>query len=268
MKTSPYGYFTSRRYGSRLKPTVLMFLVSLVAAATCFAQTTALLYNLNAPGPGQPGIGDINTILPGKGFGVGFTLGATSYSVSSLTLEFNGNSLPAPGLNIQILSFGQPGSVPAPGVPLVPYGQLANPTLSSQPTLWPGSTTFVNFTPTSQIILQPNTSYVIAAWEDGTGNDDNALLFGYSASYTYGGDVQLPRGGPAPQYTLGPFVLTLPGQTPYPNNVWANESSRGGEAPVLELDVTAAPEPQVWALALPAVATASLVRRRGQNIAK
>ena len=243
-----------------------MLLAQLTAAAGS-AQTIPLLYNLDAPTPPPSLIGDIRTLIPGQGFGVGLTTGATTYSVASLTLEFIGNSLPASRpLNIQILSFGQAGSVPSPGVPLVPYGQLLNPTLSLLQTPWPGSTVFVNFTPATQILLQPNTSYVIGAWEDTTGNDDNGMLFGLSPAYTYSGDVQQPLSDRPKQYELGPFAPPpLPGEPDYPNNIWVSRGIGGGEAPVLELDVTAVPEPSTWVLLSVALAMTFVVRCRKER---
>jgi hypothetical protein len=221
----------------------LLLLLSLVGPLTSYGQDqTTLIENLFAPGP-QPGtIGNFNVVLPGKGFGIDLTTGPTAYSVDSLTLEFQGNTLPGPAFDAQILTAG-----PYQDPPFSPYGQLGNPTFSSQPTQWPGITSFINFTPSSPIVLQPGTTYIIALSEAANGNNGNALRFsgyGPASAYTYGGDV-------VDSTYADDFALN--------NGVWSEASFA---SPILALQATAVPEPKSWTLLGIGAALARLGHRR------
>jgi hypothetical protein len=207
---------------------------------TGLAQPTILISNLNAPGPGGTGIGDIQAVLPGTGYAVGFLNGATPYRLESVTLEFIGTSLPAAGFSVEIYCAGMPGTVPPPGWPLVPYGQLGNPTIDPRPTHWPGQTTYVTFTPTAPITLLPSNLFWIGASEAANGNNDNGLLFAYAQTYNVAGGVQMyATASSFNQWELDPIA-----------NEWVSGSPSGYEGLKVELTGTAVPEPGAWALLL------------------
>jgi hypothetical protein len=211
-----------------------------VGAGTGFAQPTILINNLNAPGPGNGNIGDIQAVLPGTGYAVGFLNGATPYQLNSVTLEFIGTSLPAAGFGVELYCAGQPGSVPPPGWPFVPYGQLGNPTIDPQPTHWPGQTAYITFTPTAPIILTPFSLFWIGASEAANGNNNNGLLFAYSQTYSVAGGVQMYTSASSwNQWELDPTY-----------NEWVPGSPNGYEGLKLELTGTVVPEPGAWALLL------------------
>src|ERR1700759_3608236 len=83
---------------------LLILLATLSIVPCCDGQVVSLIENTNAQGESF-GIGDIEVVLPGAGFGVEITMGATAFSVSDLTLEYNGKTLPTAGFNVQILTF-------------------------------------------------------------------------------------------------------------------------------------------------------------------
>ena len=211
----------------RLKSLIL----SLLLAACARAEVTpvAMISNLNTPGPGG-GIGDLETLVPGSGFGLGFVTGASALTLSSVTFEFYGYS-PA-GFRVQLYTFGPPGSVPPPAWPLVPYATLDQAQTDARPTLWPGQTAFVDFSSSTTITLTPHSAYVIAATEDATGNNDNALRFGYSEAYAVAPDWQLYPAGNMNQWSLDP---TLGG--------WLDSAQSGYLGLVLELNAAPVPEP-------------------------
>jgi len=221
-------------------------LLSFMLPLASYGQTqTTLIENLFAPGPQAGTIGNFEVVEPGQGFAIDLTTGPTAYAVDSLTLELEGTTLPGPAFNPKILTSG-----PGYGPPFVSYGQLGNPTFSSQATQWPGITTFINFTPTSQIILQPNTTYMIAMTETENGNDDNAIRFsgyGPAGAYTYGGDV---------------LNTTYADDFALNNGVWSYASYA---SPILDLQATATPEPESWALLGIGVAFGGLFHRRIMN---
>ena len=219
-----------------LNPLCLIGMLLIYFADGGFAQPTILLNNLNAPGPGQGAIGDIQTVLPGSGFAAGFETGTMPYLVSSVTFEFIGTSLPAAGFGVDIYSGGPSDTFSPPPMnnwAFTPFGQLGNPAIDHQPTLWPGQTTYITFTPTTPIILAPSSFYWIGASEAADGNDDNGMLFAYSQNYDASGGVQA---------FLNPSAFN---QWTYnqDNNGWSLGSVDGFGGLNLELAATAVPEP-------------------------
>lgn len=227
--------------------------------STGFAQPTVLISNLDSPGPpGNGVIGDIETVLPGTGYAVGLLNGTTAYQLNSVTLEFIGTSLPAAGFGVQIYSFGPPGSVTPPGWPFAPYAQLGNPTISPQPTPWPGQTVFVTFTPSAPVFLAPSSGYWIGASEAANGNDNNGLLFAYSQTYGVAGNVQMYAGSTGNnQWELDPT-----------SNTWIMGSPSGYTGLIMELTATAVPEPSPFWLLLLGAGAAAYVRMFGFNRAR
>ena len=195
-------------------------------------QSTTVIYNLNVPWS-QPGIGNIEAVLAGTGFGVGFSNGATNYSVNSVTVELIGTSLPSAGFGLHFYSF-----VPGITTQFQADGALGNPVVSPTPTLWPGQTSFITFTPTTPITMAPNTDYLIGATEDTSGNNGNGLLFAaIGSAYTVAGGVQMFTSNPgATQWTYDQS-----------SSQWSVSSGAQGALKV-ELDVTPVPEPSVCAL--------------------
>jgi hypothetical protein len=205
-------------------------------------QPTALIYNLNVPGS-QQGVGNIVAVLPGSGYGVGFINGPTPYSLNSVTLELVGTSLPAAGFGVHFYSFVPALGASGSNIPVNLAGELGNPVVSSQPTLYPGQTTYITFTPTSPIIIAPNSDYMIGATEDANGNNDNGLLFAPNASaYTVAGGVQM----------FAPDGLPFVAQWYFDqsSDVWSLQPSGYNGELKIELDASPAPEPSALVLIL------------------
>jgi len=207
-------------------------------------QSTPLIYNLNVPWS-QPGVGNIAAVLSGTGYGVGFSNGPTPYLLNSVTLELVGTSLPTAGFGVHFYSFAPISALPGLGsnVPVNLDGVLGNPVVSSQPTLYPGQTSYITFTPTSPIIIAPNSDYMIGATEDANGNNDNGLLFAPNASaYTVASGVQM--------FGLSPFPFAAQWSYNQSSDAWSVEPFGYNGELKIELDASPAPEPSVLALIL------------------
>src|SRR5437016_204332 len=87
-----------------MNPRAFLLALALLLCARA-GNGAAVLSNLNTPGPQGGGIGDLETLVPGSGFGVGFVTGDTSLILSSATLELYGYS-PA-GFHVRIYTFGR-----------------------------------------------------------------------------------------------------------------------------------------------------------------
>jgi hypothetical protein len=210
------------------------------------APAIPIISNLGTPGPQGGGIGDLETVLPGTGYGVGFVTGDTATTVSSVTLELYGGYSPA-GFHVQVYTFGPPPSGTTPGWPFVLYGNLDQVALDPRPTLWPGATAYYDFSPGTSLTLAPHSAYVVTATEDANGNDNNALRFGYSQAYTVapGSGWQLYIAQNMNQWYLDPNF-----------GGWLDESQQGFGM-VMELNGAFVPEPAtlgLWLLAATALA--------------
>src|SRR6185312_5572061 len=136
------------RYSNRVASIVLFIATALCLRASAFQQVSNLADQWTIPGT----IGDIEALFPGgtpNGYDTAsFTTGAGTYSLNSITLEFEfSSSYPAGDSSPQALSVQL-----FQGSTLL--GILANPVADSTPTQWPQSshprdyTTFYDFTPT------------------------------------------------------------------------------------------------------------------------
>jgi hypothetical protein len=221
-----------------LKPLVFALALPLCASGRN-SPVVAMLSNLNTPGPQGGGIGDLETLLPGTGFGVGFVTGGSSLTLSSVALELYGYS--PPGFHVQIYTFGPPGGVSPPGWPLVLYGELGQAAVDPRPTLWPGTTTFLDFTSSATITLTPHSAFVIAATEDAGGTDNNALRFGYSESYAVAPDWQVYPAQNVNQWYLDPNF-----------GEWLPSAPSGFLGMVLEVNAALVPEPSALTFLLAA----------------
>ena len=171
------------RNSQRASPVILFFL-----AAFCLrvgaVQTVSNLADTWTSG----GIGDIHALFPGGNpYGsdtAHFTTGAGVYSLNSITLEFEFDSGYPAGLaspqavNVQLFL----------GSTLL--GTLANPVADSAPTQWPqfsngnAYTKYIDFTPSAQIRLNPNSQYSLVISMPANSSVDAALLFARSSAYT------------------------------------------------------------------------------------
>jgi hypothetical protein len=105
----------------------------------------------------------------------------------------------------------------------------------------------VDFSSSTTLSLAPHSAYVIAATEAPNGNDDNALRFGYSESYSVASDWQLYPAQNDNQWYLDPEFG------------WVDESPDGLDGMVLEVNATPVPEPTALGLL---VAGAAVISRR------
>jgi hypothetical protein len=238
---------------SASRRTVKQLVITLVLSLpiVSFAQPVILIDNLFAPGEGGGIINGVSGIQPGTGSAVDFSTDGGTYSLNTLTLEFVLQNTVYAGFDAQIFTVYPSGSLDIPpSVNPVPYGHFGNPTLSPTPTQSPGSTFFINFTPTSPIILQPNTTYVVGFTEATNGTSANALRFG--AGYT----CENPDGVNSDYFS---YTYSSPPTSPIPAG-WSDAGYGGG--PILSLTATEVPEPGSWALAAIAVALAGAPKLR------
>lgn len=159
--------------------------LALVAGATNLGATQFIS---NLGNIWDNGIGDIQTIAPGQTYASSFATGpACSFVLNSVTVEF--------------LTWGDPSYLPpspAQGFHLQLYeplgffslkliGELGDPTLNPQPTQWPAYTAFFDYTPLTEITLDPSATYALAASQAPNGTDGPLLLFTYHQSDTLDG---------------------------------------------------------------------------------
>jgi len=185
----------------------------------------------------QGGMGNFETVIPGHGYGFMFKTDATPYLLNTVTFEMLNGGNPAT-LDIQLYTLE--GSFPSTNPNFVSAGQLGDPTIDSRPTQWPGSTSFVDFTPITPITLAPDTDYLIGVIEPANGDDNNALTFNFNYTYTFSGDWSSFI---VPYWSYGPPL----GPPPAPQG-WKIDSSNGSL--MLEVNATPAPEPGVSMLFL------------------
>ena len=175
------------RYSSWISAAIV-----LIATAFCFrAGAIQEVSNLGDQWPINGTIGDIHALFPGGNpYGsdtAKFTTGAGSYALDSITLEFEFRGSYSPPVTIP----------PGPGALSVQLflgstllGSLANPVVNPTPTQWPESsypgahTTFIDFTPTSSIRLDPDSQYSLVISMPANSGVDVGLLYTRSSVYT------------------------------------------------------------------------------------
>jgi len=155
-------------------------------------------------------------------------------------------------VDVEMLSLPTPLTFNGQQVSFVSNGQFSNPTVSPIST---GSsyTSFITFTPSSQMILQPNTTYALSI--SGISGHADAFRCVADTSLVFGGDVTLQSAGPITNRPVAYFEN---------NGSW---QAGLGEVPVLELDVTAAPEPGSLTAAM--VITGALIcwrRKKSESV--
>ena len=208
-----------------------------------------MLSNLGATWPNQ-GIGDIGLVFSGQSFGMSFQTGNTPYGIDSITLEhFEYSALAAQDFDLQIFRIGNKLPGPNPNVWSVSLlGELGNPVIDPRPTQWPGSTTFVTYTPVTTFTLEPNTSYLVAAVRPTDGLGSVNLMFAPGAYVASDGWSE--KGFPF-------------------NSQWANWGSGWtlrDPAYKLKLEVNATPVPEPGSSAVILLGLAVISRqRRGQR---
>lgn len=207
-----------------------IFIIAFTTIASAqSAGPQAMISNLSQPYLGQ-GAGNFEGVSVGSGYGFAFTTGSSPYALDAVTLEEMGG----PGtLQVELLA-AQSGVFSA-------VDQLGNPTVDSRPTQFPGTTSFIDYSPVTPIILSPNTSYIVAAYEPDSGGDDTTLTFNVN-SYSVLADWSVYTGitptlhysGPNPPSTVSVGTIGQPGQ-------WRRDTADGGL--VIEIDATPVPEP-------------------------
>jgi hypothetical protein len=144
------------------------------------------------------GIGDIGGV-PNNWTSVaaGFTTGAGSFKLNSVTLEFylNTSDFPPPPYwtNAVVHLYQQRGNE------RLLLGSLKSPTLNPLPTQWPqpsamfpGSyTAYVDFHPLNQTILHGSSTYVVDISDPPISSTPLALIFSGSSNYTSAGEWKM-----------------------------------------------------------------------------
>ena len=176
----------------------------------------------------ESGIVDYEAITPGQGYGFMFSTGANPYALNSVDLEeVNGPAGVQVGLNIVE---GDPAGQPT----VVPVGTLGNPTFDPRPTQLPNSTAFIDYSPVTPAILQPNTAYLISVTEPVNGANTTAITFGAFEGLTVSADWSVDE-------IYSAWIDFGPGP-PGSLNGWVDDA--GGDMKI-EIDATPAPEASV-----------------------
>lgn len=150
------------------------------------AVSTVQISNLSVPWTGG-GIGNIHAVTPNQRFGFGFTVGASALQLNSAVLEHISypGSLQSFGVELyRVNSFSPFGSVST-----TLLGTLGYSAIDPRATQWPGDTTFVRYSSATSMLLEPGTTYLIAAVEPANGLNETGILFATSGSgYSVSGD--------------------------------------------------------------------------------
>ena len=168
----------------------------------------------------EGGIGDIHGLFPGgTPYGtdtVRFTTGVGSFSINSITLEFESDSgypagLAAPQwITIQLF---QGGSL---------LGNFGNSVVDPRSTQWPHSlnpvayTQFIDFSPLQPITLNPLTQYSIVAGMPANSPVSAALLFTRSSAYTASGGWLMGETTTGNPFASGEYLVMALDATPVP----------------------------------------------------
>jgi hypothetical protein len=171
--------------------------LALIIAAVCLLLparqahgSTMTISNLGVPWP-DGGIGDIQAIFPEQEFGVAVTNGSNSAALQSVTVEHIGypGADVIPTFRLQLFLLGARHEEDSYfDVSFV--ADLGNPVVDPRPTQWPGETSFVTYTPSTVLNLDPNTTYLIVATDV---INETGLLFAPAGNYTVTGDWSLVR---------------------------------------------------------------------------
>lgn len=208
---------------------------------------TAQISNLNVPWTGG-GIGDISAVTPNQRFGFGFTVGASALQLDSAVLEHISypGSLQSFAVELyRINSFGLFGSTSTSLL-----GTLGNSAIDPRPTQWPGNTTFVRYSPTTDLLLDPGTSYLIAAVEPPNGVNETGILFTAPGSgYSVSGDWAISSPNQFYSDSTSPWLV---GPSPF---------SSGNLK--IEINATVVPEPTMASLLV--IGIGCLLSRRVSN---
>src|SRR3974390_1212494 len=119
---------------------------------------------------------------------------AKRFQLDSVTFEFLGSpTSPWTNISMAIQVFQQVGTNS------VLVSELGNDTVNPTPSQWPKYTTFIDFHPLTNIVLQPSSEYVVSLSEPSTFPDILGLLFTLSPNYITSTD-----------WRMGPSVTRVP----------------------------------------------------------
>jgi hypothetical protein len=161
-------------------------LINLIAASLLLltvshrAEAATFLSNLDTQWTAG-GIGDIHALFPGgtpNGTDTAhFTTGSGGgFSLDTITLEFD-RVPPSPAWgNVRLELFQQSNNLL--------LGSLGNPVVNPKPTQWPSYTTFIDFSPSASIYLNPHTQYALVVSVPANSPSGAGLLFARSSYYT------------------------------------------------------------------------------------
>jgi hypothetical protein len=108
------------------------------------------------------------------------------FQLDSVTFEFLGSpTSPWTNISMTIQIYQQVGSNS------VLVGDLGTDTVNHTPTQWPKSTTFIDFHPLTNIVLQPSSEYFVSLSEPANFPDVFGLLFTFSPNYVTSTDWRM-----------------------------------------------------------------------------
>jgi hypothetical protein len=167
------------------------------------AQGLMYVSNLGDPWT-EGGIGDIHALFPGgTPYGTDtadFITGVgNGFAVNSLTLEFDAIAPSEEWENIIIQLYQQTGNLL--------LGSFGNPVVNSTPTQWPGSTTFIDFSPSTAVTLNPSSQYYVVVSVPVGSPTDAALLFTQSSAYTTPTDWSMGATTAGNPYANGEYLV-------------------------------------------------------------
>jgi hypothetical protein len=111
---------------------------------------------------------------------------AETFQLNSVTFEFLGSpTSPWTNISMTIQIYQQVGSNS------VLVGDLGTDTVNPTPTQWPKSTTFIDFHPLTNIVLQPSSEYFVSLSEPPNFPDVFGLLFTFSPYYVTSTDWRM-----------------------------------------------------------------------------
>ena len=179
-----------------MKPTILLRQVLLVLLALVAIKQSAeaipMVSNLGYQFTPNQGIGDIEGVFRGGAhygsYSAHFTTGAgNNYSINTITLEFEYDASYPAGLSAQqylnVQLFKNVGSTS------ILLGSFGNPVVNPLATQWPQSshprayTTFIDFSPLAQMLLNPSSQYSVVLSMPSSSPTDAALMFAKSSAY-------------------------------------------------------------------------------------
>lgn len=172
-----------------MKPPLKLLIIGLLLALTLQSQAVTRISNLNVPW-NQGGIGDIRAVTPDQKYGFTFTTGTIAHQLDSVVFEHYEYPGSLQKFSVELYRVDGPPFFGLLPVSLV--GDLENASIDPRPTQWPGVTSFVGYTSSTALILDPNTTYMIAATEPPDGLNETGLLFATLENYSTTGDWTVP----------------------------------------------------------------------------